>query len=127
MKLGFSLVLLATFGVGSAVTAQSVPTQPSTRPSRVVVTTNLPAPTKIIAPSPKPTVEVEPEVQPEGPYDMPMAPSVDPSNLPRVSLSFCEIKSNIAEAKRQLQSRPQTISSEDPKLQTNWVRIAFMD
>jgi hypothetical protein len=127
MKLGFSLVLLATFGAGSALDAQSVPTQPSTRPSRVVVTTNLPAPTKIIAPSPKPTVEIEPEDQPEGPSDMPMAPSVDPSNLPRVSLSFGEIKSKIAEAKRQLQSRPQTISSEDPKLQTNWVRIAFMD
>jgi hypothetical protein len=127
MKLGFSLVLLATFGAGSALDAQSVPTQPSTRPSRVVVTTSLPAPTKIIAPSPKPTVEIEPEDQPEGPSDMPMAPSVDPSNLPRVSLSFGEIKGKIAEAKRQLQSRPQTISSEDPKLQTNWVRIAFMD
>jgi len=127
MKLGFLLAFLATFGVASAINAQSVTTQPSTRPSRVVVTTNLPTPTKIVAPSPTPTVEVQPEVQPEGPSDMPMAPSVDPSNLPRVSLSFGEIKSKIAEAKRQLQTKPQLISSEDPKLQTNWVRIAFMD
>ena len=123
MKLGFLLAFLATFGVASAINAQSVTTQPSTRPSRVVVTTNLPTPTKIVAPSPTPTVDV----QPEGPSDMPMAPSVDPSNLPRVSLSFGEIKSKIAEAKRQLQTKPQLISSEDPKLQTNWVRIAFMD
>jgi hypothetical protein len=47
--------------------------------------------------------------------------------LPKVSLSFSEIKSKIAEAKRQLQSKPQLIASEDPKLQTNFVRIAFMD
>jgi hypothetical protein len=127
MKLGFSLVLFAAFGVPAAVNAQSVTTQPSTRPSRVVVTTNLPAPTKIAAPVPKPTVEIQPELQPEGPSDVPIAPSIDPTNLPRIALSFGEIKSKIAEAKRQLQSRPQTISSEDPKLQTNWVRIAFMD
>jgi hypothetical protein len=56
-----------------------------------------------------------------------VTPSVDPANVPQVALSFTEIKSKIAEAKRQLQSKPQLISSDDPKLQTNWVRIAFMD
>jgi len=128
MKLGFSLVLVATFGVGSALTAQSDTIQPSARPSRVVVTTSLPAPTKIAAPLPKPTVESQPELTTEGPTaDVPVTPSVDPANVPQVALSFTEIKSKIAEAKRQLQSKPQLISSDDPKLQTNWVRIAFMD
>ena len=107
MRLGFSLVLLATFGAVSSLSAQSVTTQPSTRPSRVVVTTNLPAPTKIVAPEPKPTVEIQPEQQNEGPSDTPMAPSIDPANLPQVALSFGEIKSKIAEAKRQPHSKPQ--------------------
>jgi hypothetical protein len=57
----------------------------------------------------------------------PAAPSIDVNNLPKVALSFGEIKSKIADAKRQLQSKPQLIASEDPKLQTNWVRIAFLD
>ncbi|HYJ90370.1 MAG TPA: hypothetical protein VEV84_03610, partial [Pyrinomonadaceae bacterium] len=54
-------------------------------------------------------------------------PYIDVNNLPKASLSFSEIKSKIAEAKRELQSRPQTIASADPKLQTDWVRVAFMD
>ena len=127
MKFGFAFALLATFGAVPALNAQSVETVPSTRPSRVVVTTNLPTPTKIVAPSPKPTVEIQPELRTEGPADIPMTPSVDPANVPQVALSFGDIKSKIAEAKRQLQSKPQLISSEDPKLATNWVRIAFMD
>ena len=62
-----------------------------------------------------------------GAVSSPELPAIDPNNVPRVSLSFSEIKSRIADAKRQLQAKPQLISSPDPALQTNWVRIAFMD
>jgi hypothetical protein len=128
MKLGLSLFVIAISGAISAVDAQTtaLPTPMPTR-GRVVVTSNLPPATQIVPPTPRPTVAAEPELKTEGPMEQTPTVSVDSANVPQVSLSFGEIKSKIAEAKRQLQSKPQLISSDDPKLQTNWVRIAFMD
>ena len=128
MKLGLSLFVVAVSGAIPAVYAQTtaLPTPMPTR-GRVVVTSNLPPARQIVAPTPRPTVAPEPELETEGPMEQTQTVSVDSTNVPQVSLSFGEIKSKIAEAKRQLQSKPQLISSDDPKLQTNWVRIAFMD
>ena len=69
-----------------------------------------------------------PSAAPQG-YQQPAVfqPSlVSTSAVPNVNLTFGEIKSKIAEAKRQLQSRPEATASVDPQLQTSWVKIAFM-
>jgi hypothetical protein len=42
-------------------------------------------------------------------------------------MSFAQIKSKIAEAKRQMISRPIQTASEDPELTTGYVRVAFYD
>jgi len=148
MKIGFIFALLVSIGAVQFSPAQA-PSSPagirtrervvgndSTTSSKkvVVVTNNLPPPTRILQPTPTPQ-PAEPTVQ--GPSatatmaTMPQvtAPSVqvDANNVPRASLTFAEMKGKIAEARRQLQAKPQLISSEDPKLQTSWVRIAFMD
>jgi len=147
MKTGSILALLVSIGAVHFVPAQSISTpagirsrervvndDASTSPKKVVVVTNnLPPPTRIVQATPTP--------EPAGPgYQGPSATAttalpqtavpaiqVDANNVPRTSLTFSDIKSKIAEARRQLQSKPQLISSEDPKLQTSWVRIAYMD
>jgi hypothetical protein len=127
MKLGFALVLFTSFGA-SAVFAQSTVIESTPTPHKVVITNNLPPPTKVVSPTPRPQ-----PVQTSGPQvadadnTMAIASSVDPNNVPKAGLSFVEIKAKIAEAKRELLAKPQLIASEDPKLQTSWVRIAFMD
>ena len=132
MKTSLLVVVFAAFGGASAALAQSATAEPTPNPHKVVITTNLPSATKIEAPAIRPRVvpdEPETNVKLNQPvsYAVAPAPSIDESNLPQVSMSFVDIKSKIAEARRQLQSKPQLIASEDPKLQSSWVRIAFMD
>jgi hypothetical protein len=125
MKLGFFLALFVSLGFSVPAFSQSI--EPTPTPVKVVITNNLPPPTKITQPRPR-IVEEPAAVEPQTSNNESIQePYVNPNNLPKASLSFVDIKSKIAEAKRELQSRPQTIASEDPKLQTNWVRIAFMD
>src|SRR5262249_17059109 len=138
MKTGFILALLVSIGAVSFAPSQT-PTAPAgvrtrervvgddTTPSPkkvVVVTNNLPPPTRIIQPTPTPQ-PVEPIPQgPSAPSSITttlpqvIAPSatVDANNVPRTSMTFSEMKGKIAEARRQLQAKPQLISSEDPKL-----------
>jgi hypothetical protein len=137
MKIGFAFALLVSIGAVQSVfsqvpagtplplkTRERVVTEDAPTPSKKVVVTNtLPPPTVIAQPTPRPEAATEPT----SPSGGPSAPVISETNLARISLSFGEIKSKIAEAKRQLQAKPQLISSEDPKLQTNWVRIAFID
>jgi hypothetical protein len=106
------------------IAQQPIMPDPTPTPVKVVVTNNLPAATKIVQPTPPPTqtLATEPQTAAGTP-----APYIDANNLPLVNLSFGEIKSRIAEARRQMQAKPILISSPDPKLQTGWVRIAFMD
>ena len=129
MKRGFFLAILVSLGASASAFSQSI--EPTPTPVKVVITNNLPPPTRIAqpAPQPRPRIVEEPaQVEPRAVEDNDVqGPYIDPNNLPKASLSFVDIKSKIAEAKRELQSRPQTIASEDPKLQTSWVRIAFMD
>jgi len=125
MKLGVFFTFVISLGVSVPAFSQSA--EPKPTPVKVVVTNNLPPPTRITQPRPRiveDAMTAEPQV---GNVDTVQGPYVNPNNLPKASLSFSEIKGKIAEAKRELQSRPMTIASEDPRLQTNWVRIAFMD
>ena len=136
MKLGFFALVVSLAAVPAAFSQIAEPTP---APVKLVVTNNLPAPTKIVAPpvsrprvvSETPQSAVTPPASntaygPSATSALP-SPYIDEGNLPRLSLSFGEIKSKIAEAKRELQSKPQTIASEDPKLVTQWVRVAFLD
>ena len=132
MKTGFLVALFVTIGGATSVIAQSASIEPTPNPHKVVITSTLPPQTKIAAPTVRPRVvgdEPETNVQINQPISFPVtpAPTIDENNLPQASLSFVEIKGKIAEAKRQLMAKPQLIASEDPKLQTNFVRIAFMD
>jgi hypothetical protein len=133
MKTGFLVALFVLSGSVSTSNAQTVNVEPTPNPHKVVVTDSIPPATKITPPAVRPRVIAdEPDssdVKINQPVSYPVAsaPSIDANTVPKVSLSFVEIKSKIAEAKRQLQAKPQLIASEDPKLQTNFVRIAFMD
>ena len=49
------------------------------------------------------------------------------SNLSYGGLTFSQIKSKIAEAKRHLTVRPLTIASSEPVIQTTLIRVAFLD
>ena len=132
MKTSFLLALFVAFAGASAAVAQTATVEPTPNPHKVVITESIPPASKITVPTARPRIvsdELETDVQTGQPvsYPLPPSPAIDVSNVPRTSMSFVEIKGKIAEAKRQLQARPQLIASEDPKLQTNFVRIAFMD
>jgi hypothetical protein len=86
---------------------------------RVIVTSTIPpAKPKVTAPAePTPTPIIVPR-------------QIDPprqSNLTYRGMSFAQIKSKIAEAKRQMQSRPLTIASVEPSAISSQVRIAYYD
>ena len=100
---------------------------PTPTPSKVVVVTNnLPAPTPYRTPSPKPTAT---------PVQTPIAAGsqINPTTVSRVTptfykpLSFGQIKSKIAEAKRQMTSRPIPTAMTDSFLMTSIIRVAFYD
>lgn len=154
MKMRFAPLLATLLCVGVPVFAQtsidgstkvrprvvtSEETVPRSPSKVVVVTDNTPKAPKVN--STKPVVDdttdvpMQPAMTVQGPsaapqsYQQPASfqPSfVNASAVPNVNLTFSEIKSKIAEAKRQLQSRPEQTASVDPQLQTSWVKIAFM-
>jgi hypothetical protein len=104
-------------------------TEPSPTPTAskvVVVTNNLPAPTPYRTPSPKPTVT--PIQTPVG-----VGSQINPVTVSRVTptfykpLSFGQIKSKIAEAKRQMTARPIPTAMTDSFLMTGIIRVAFYD
>jgi hypothetical protein len=111
-------------------------TDGSGKTSRLVVTNSMPAPRVIAAPTPPTNVESRSDDEEEtsstaGPTSSPVTPTQPVryvATVPNVrTLSFGEIKSKIAEAKREMTTRPLTTSSPDPALATSLVRIAFYD
>lgn len=113
-----------TIVVGSAKSSA-----PSTTPTpvKVVVTDNLSTP----RPSSTPAARALPTQSPSmlGNPSTP-APAPAPDYYSQTSfkgLSFSQIKSKIAEAKRQMQSRPMPTAMTDTFLITDFVRIAFYD
>ena len=132
MKTGFSVAVIIALAAALSAFAQTASVGTTPNPHKVVITNSIPPVTKIAAPAVRPRVvaddtEESPVPTVQGPSSIAPAPSIDETNVPKVSLSFIEIKNKIAEAKRQLQSKPQLIASEDPKLQNKWARVAFMD
>jgi hypothetical protein len=140
MKMRLTPLLATLLCVGVPALAQT-PTVESTkgRSRVVVVTDNSPKAPQIKSTKPVLDNAVSAPVQPaatapQGPsvqpqtFQQPIAfqPTANTNAVPNVNLTFSEIKSKIAEAKRQLQSRPSPTASVDPALQTSWVKIAFM-
>lgn len=100
--------------------ALSVLGQSTSTPSRVVINDTLPQ-----IEEPKSHVSTLP------PTRTPIVPSQpQPSrrdNLTHNGLSFSQIKAKIAEAKRQMQTRPLTTASSEPVIFTSLIRVAFFD
>ncbi|MFN6963835.1 MAG: hypothetical protein ACK4S4_08720 [Pyrinomonadaceae bacterium] len=136
---------LATIGavsalLGLAALAQTPTVESTQGRSRVVVVTDN-TPVKPTSTATKPILESEPRLSPTperaaGPTQAPVAtqplssvprPLLETAAAPRVDMSFIEIKSKIADAKRQLQTRPEATAMTDSPAGHNWVKIAFLD
>jgi len=134
MKRSFSLGIAVLFVSSVGVFSQTAP-EPTPTPVKLVVTNNLPPPTRIAQPSPTPIVVgtrpriVNEETDRVDQTDPITAPLVKPMTLPTnfATMTFGQIKSRIAEAKRVMQTRPLQTASEDPLLANSLVRVAFYD
>lgn len=132
-EFAFSSILVLTFA--AAGFAQSNNEESNSRTSKVVVTSTLrPVPTPVprVASTPAPIIvgSAPPSTGPSMPTTPSIAmPSPAATNVNYDGLSFSQIKSRIAEAKREMQSRPVTIGSSeavgtDP---IYFVKIAYLD
>lgn len=105
-----------------SITAQPAKERTKAATDKVTVTSTLPPPRPAITPArqqPRPQVPaVVPGLAPTG---------SQASNLTYKGLSFSQIKSRIAEAKRQMQTRTLTIASVEPASLFTQVRIAYYD
>jgi hypothetical protein len=122
MKTSFWIGAIALCLCGSSVFGQ----QPANTPSRVEVTNKLPPSRIIRTPLPLPTPAPAPKTT-ATPVLAESTPSSQASNLNYKGLSFAQVKSKIAEAKRQMQIRPVTTAMTDPSSITSLVRIAYYD
>lgn len=131
-----SIFLLAasTFGFGQSRFIEPTPT-----PVRLVVTENLPS---VKRPTPRPTptpiivgsagkLGTSSPAPAAAKTEVPataMVPATESvSDLTFRSLSFRQLKNAIADAKRQMQTRPLTTASTDGAIMTDFVRIAYHD
>lgn len=109
--------------VGASPTPTPAAPNPSETPRKVVIVTNNP-------PAPVPTPAQKP-IPRDLPSEVTTVPSANvspvPTNLSYRSLSFGQLKSKIAEAKRQMQARPMQTAMTDSFLITDFVRVAFFD
>ena len=127
--------LISLFAGAAPILGQVRP-EPTATPVKLIVTDNTPkpaavrprvTPTPIIVGSSGPTVQTPAQTVEQKPIT-PMVPITVP--MPEVThrtLSFRDIKNKIAEAKRQMQSRPITIVSVNTPMYGESVRIAFHD
>lgn len=129
-----SLLLLAAAcaGFGQAI-------EPTPTPVKLVVTNTMPPIRPAITPVPKPSatpIIVGSAPKTSGPssnsaFESPNVSKTPPPaaspNSSAKSLGFRQIKSLIAEAKRDMQTRPIATASSEPVLMTDFVRIAFQD
>ncbi len=121
MKKSFIVVLILFASAG--LLAQT-PSNDSERP-RVVVTNSMPPVQPASTPAAKPVPSVPPASRP---LTQPIAdqPS-NASNLSYKGLSFAQLKNRIAEAKRQMQTRPLMTSMSEPLTLSTPIRIAYYD
>jgi hypothetical protein len=112
--------------------------EPTPTPVKLVVTDNTPkaavtrprvSPTPIIVgASVNMNVGTQPAAEPTPRVFTPTTPALTPlENLNHKTLPFRDIKNKIAEAKRQMQTRPLTIASVNTPMAGESVRIAFQD
>jgi hypothetical protein len=97
---------------------------------KVIVTDTMPPPQPVRTPSPKPVAIDTPAVQAQTapkPVSVPTDGAAPASNLSSSGLSFSQIKSRLAEAKRQMQTRPLMTSMSEPMTMSVPVRIAYYD
>ena len=127
----FTCAFLFVVSLGTVAFSQS-DVEPTPTPVKVVVTNSMPA-AKAAAVRPRTTptpIVVGASEKVSGPSaDIPensATPGPNASAAGR-SLNFNSIKSKIAEAKRQLQSRPLATAMIEGTLPTDYVRIAFQD
>lgn len=120
--------VLFLFSTIQLATAQSG-VEPTPTPVKVVVTNSMPA-VKTTAPRVTPTpIVVGSSPKASGPSfsnETPVSPTSTGMSAGRL-LSFGQIKSKIAEAKRQLQSRPLATAMVEGTAPTDYVRVAFND
>lgn len=116
-------VFAASAVSGFAQSGQLKPLAPP--PPRVVVTNTLPPTQPVTKPTPLPLPAKTPNVVGQNPP----TPASSASNLNYKGLTFSQIKAKIAEAKRQMQTRPLTTASTEPVTLpiTPLVRVAFYD
>lgn len=98
------------------------PTGPQPTPNRVVVTNTIPPSQPVITPTPA----LRPAQTPIVVGQLQTQPS-QASNLTYKGLSFSQIKSKMAEARRILQTRPLTTASSEAVVFTSLIRVAFYD
>lgn len=119
-------LLLVVAAAASPSFAQSTRLEPVPTPSRVVVTSTIPAAQPARTPAPQPQFRPAPTPvivrQPPPSQQQSME-----SNLNHKGLSFAQIKAKIAEAKRHLVTRPLTIASVEAVVATSLIRVAFYD
>jgi len=118
-------LILTSCAISISAQGDSLQPDPTPTPVRVVVTNTMPPiqPTRTPTPasSPKPTIIVT-----SAPSQTNSQPS-QASNLNYKGLSFSQMKSKIAEAKRMLQTRPLTTTMSEPMTMNTLVRIAYYD
>jgi hypothetical protein len=103
---------------------------PTPTPSKVLVVednTPKPQPTPVRAPIPVDTPEKPPIIVGSSQKQTTPANITPAQSLPFRTMSFGQIKSKIAEAKRQMQARPLPTGLSDSFLITDVIRIAFHD
>ncbi|MDQ3062981.1 MAG: hypothetical protein M3R14_09005 [Acidobacteriota bacterium] len=106
------------------LTKPTVSPSPTAAPRGVIITNTLPPPVPTATPRPTPAPTQSPS-----PIFTPIYPTPTPKPAPTFykPISFAQIKSKIAEAKRQMQARPIPTALTDSFLITNVIRIAFHD
>jgi hypothetical protein len=121
--------------VAAPVFAQIRIAEPTPTPVRLVVTDNTP-PAKTVrprlaTPTPTPIIVGSSGISTQQPANVQSTPSVPAatpiSDLTYRSLTFSQIKSKIAEAKRQMQTRPIATASTNSPMSGESVRVAFHD
>ena len=118
MKLRFVSALIIAFFSTISGLGQS-PQQPAPTRSRVIVTNTLPPVRPAATPAPRPS---------QTPIVVGSTnPVPQTSNLTDYGISFAQIKSKIAEARRMLQVRPLTTASAEPAMFISLIRVAYYD
>ena len=131
MKYVYSFALIVfVFGAATS-SAQTSDVEPTPTPVRVVITNSMPSIKPAATPAPKPVqtpIVVGRQDSPVRPVPVTEVPdSSSNQNLRQRILSFGQMKSRIAEAKRQMMSRPIATASSEGVVNAEYVRVAFFD